>query len=235
MVDRKNLLITMMISFVVQVTMTLLFVLVGYSLCFGDGRIIGNLDYIGLQGVGAEPNAAYAPNLPQITFMLFQMKFAIITPGSDYRSGGREGSLPGVCLFSRFSGVCWYIARCAHCIWGQGGWLHKLGGAGFCWWNGHSHYCRYSRSGVGYIAKAAGIWIQAQSPDSFTLLTMIGSVLLWFGWFGFNGGSALSAGYLATCTHWSHRAWLLRLAPSPGCFWKFAQESPTSSASPSVQ
>ncbi len=195
MVDRRNLLSTMMMSFVVQVTMTLQWVLIGYTLCFGDGHFVGNLEYIGLQGVGAAPNPEYAANLPQLAFMLFQMKFAVITPALIIGAVVEKVRFRVFVIFS----VLWSFLvydPVAHWIWGQDGWLHKLGALDFA-----GGTVIHVTAGIASLALAISLKQRTavgERTRQFHLLTMIGAVLLWFGWFGFNGGSALSAGYLAT-------------------------------------
>ncbi len=127
LVDRRNLLNTMMMTFIVQIAITLQWVLIGYSLCFGPGfhHFIGNLDYIGLLGVGAAPNKAYSEQLPQIVFMLFQMKFAVITPALIIGAVVERVRFRVFLLFS----ILWSFLvydPVAHWVWGEDGWLHKL-------------------------------------------------------------------------------------------------------------
>lgn len=198
MVDRRNLLETLMMSFVVQVTITLQWVLIGYSLCFGKAynHLIGGLEYLGLEGVGEAANPAYADNLPQIVFMLFQMKFAVITPALIIGGVVERVRFKVFLIFA----ILWSFLvydPIVHWIWGQDGWLHKLGALDFA-----GGTVIHITAGTAALALALALKQRTSDegehkPRQFVLLTLIGAVLLWFGWFGFNGGSALSAGYLA--------------------------------------
>ena len=194
MVRRKNVLSTIMLSFSVMVVVTLQWVLFGYSLAFGPdvGHLIGNLDWFGLEGVGLQPFESYAATIPHLAFMMFQMKFAIITPALI------SGAFVERIRFSSFLIFCllWTTLvydPMAHWVWGINGWLRNLGALDFA-----GGTVIHIMSGVAALAMALVIrrrkgFGQVPMEPNSVLLTMIGVVLLWFGWFGFNGGSALSA------------------------------------------
>lgn len=194
MVRRKNVLSTIMLSFTVLVLITIQWVLFGYSLAFGPdvGHLIGNLDWFCLMGVGVESFSGYAKGIPHLAFMLFQMKFAIITPALI------SGAFVERIRFSSFLIFCLLWSTLvydpmAHWMWGIGGWLHDLGALDFA-----GGTVIHIMSGVAALAVALVIrkrkgYGQVPMEPNSVLLTLIGVVLLWFGWFGFNGGSALSA------------------------------------------
>lgn len=198
MVRRKNLLSTIMLSFSILVVVTLQWVLFGYSLAFGPdiGHLIGDLSWVGLQGVGAEPLPVYAATIPHLAFMLFQMKFAVITPALI--TGAFVERI-------RFSAFIFFVLLwttliydpIAHWIWADGGWLRGLGALDFA-----GGTVIHITSGVAALAvalvirKRKGFGTVPMEPNSIPL-TLFGVVLLWFGWFGFNGGSALAANSLA--------------------------------------
>jgi Amt family ammonium transporter len=194
MVRRKNVLSTIMMSFSVLVVITIQWVLFGYSLAFGPdmGHLIGNLDWVGLHGVGLKPEALYASGIPHLAFMLFQMKFAVITPALI------SGAFVERIRFSAFLIFClvWTTLvydPMAHWMWATNGWLHNLGALDFA-----GGTVIHIMSGVAALAMALVIrkrkgFGQIPMEPNNVLLTLIGVVLLWFGWFGFNGGSALAA------------------------------------------
>ena len=174
-------------------------VLFGYSLAFGPDihGLIGNLQWFGLQGVGLEPNPAYAATIPHQAFMMFQMMFAIITPalisGAFAERFRFSTYLVFVLLWSTF-----VYAPLAHWVWGVGGWLRSLGALDFA-----GGLVVHISSGVSALAaaiiigKRKGHGHEHMPPHNLTM-TILGATLLWFGWFGFNGGSALASGALAT-------------------------------------
>lgn len=194
MVRRKNVLSTIMMSFSVLVLITIQWVLFGYSLAFGPdmGHFIGNLDWLGLRGVGLKPESNYAAGIPHLAFMLFQMKFAVITPALI------SGAFVERIRFSAFLIFClvWTTLvydPMAHWMWATNGWLHNLGALDFA-----GGTVIHIMSGVAALAMALVIrkrkgFGQIPMEPNNVLLTLIGVVLLWFGWFGFNGGSALAA------------------------------------------
>ncbi len=198
MVRRKNLLSTIMLSFSVLILITLQWVLFGYSLSFGPdiGHIIGGLQWLGLKGVGWEPNTDYAATIPHIAFMLFQMKFAIITPALISGAFVERIRFSSFLIFVLLWSTLVYDPM-AHWIWGVGGWLKNLGALDFA-----GGTVIHITSGVAALAmalvirKRKGFGKVTMEPNSIPL-TLFGTILLWFGWFGFNGGSALAANGLA--------------------------------------
>ena len=199
MVRRKNVLGTLMHSFVALAIITVQWVLFGYSLAFGPdvGSVIGNLDWIGLKGVGFEPNGDYAPTIPHQLFMVFQMTFAIITPALISGAIAERIKFSAYVVFMFLWAVFVYDPL-AHWVWGAGGWMKSMGALDFA-----GGLVVHISSGVTALAcalvvgKRKGYGADLMSPHNLTL-TVIGAALLWFGWFGFNGGSALASGDLAT-------------------------------------
>jgi Amt family ammonium transporter len=199
MVRRKNVLGTIMQSFVALGVVSLQWVLVGYSLAFGPdiGHVIGGLQWAGLRGVGLEPNPDYAATVPHQAFMMFQMMFAVITPalitGAFAERFRFKTYLVFLVLWSTF-----VYAPIAHWVWGVGGWIRNLGALDFA-----GGLVVHISSGVSalvaaiIIGKRRGHSGELMPPHNLTL-TLLGAALLWFGWFGFNGGSALGSGALAT-------------------------------------
>lgn len=198
MVRRKNVLGTIMHSFVALGIITVQWVLFGYSLAFGPdvGHVIGNLDWIGLRGVGLDPNPDYAATIPHQAYMIFQMMFAIITPALI------SGAIAERIKFSTYVVfmILWAFLvydPLAHWVWGTGGWLKELGALDFA-----GGLVVHISSGVSALACALvlgrrkGYGIDLMAPHNLTL-TVIGGCLLWFGWFGFNSGSAVASGALA--------------------------------------
>jgi ammonium transporter, Amt family len=199
MVRQKNVLGTIMQSFVALGVVTVQWVLIGYSLSFGPDikGFIGSLHWAGLQSVGLEPNPDYAATIPHQAFMMYQMMFAIITPalisGAFAERFKFSTYLVFVLLWSTF-----VYAPLAHWVWGVGGWLRSLGALDFA-----GGLVVHISSGVSALAaaliigKRKGHGHEHMPPHNLTM-TLLGATLLWFGWFGFNGGSALASGALAT-------------------------------------
>ena len=197
MVRRKNVLNTLMSSFFICGLASIMWVLVGYSLSFGNDfhGIIGGLNFLGFNGVGADPSA-YAPTIPQELFAAFQMMFAIITPALI------TGSLVGRMKFSAlfiFVGV-WSLLvyyPMAHMVWGAGGLISSLGAVDFA--GGNVVHISSGISGLVaciMLGKRRGHGMMSYRPHNIPFV-VLGAALLWFGWFGFNAGSALGAGPLA--------------------------------------
>jgi Amt family ammonium transporter len=198
MVRRKNVLGTVMQSFIALGVISVQWVLFGYSLAFGPdiGHVIGGLQWAGLRGVGLEPNPDYAATVPHQLFMVFQMMFAVITPalitGAFAERFRFKTYLVFLILWSTF-----VYAPIAHWVWGTGGWIHNLGALDFA-----GGLVVHISSGVSalvaamIIGKRRGHSGELMPPHNLTL-TLLGAALLWFGWFGFNGGSALASGALA--------------------------------------
>jgi Amt family ammonium transporter len=198
MVRRKNVLGTMMHSFMILCVMSIIWVLWGYSLSFGHdiGGFIGGPDYLGLKGVGQE-GAPMAPNIPHLVFMMFQGMFAVITPALITGAFAERIKFSAVMLFT----VLWstfVYAPVAHWVWG-GGWmaakLHALDFAGGTVVHINSAAAAIVAALV--IGKRKGYMTEYSAPHNLPL-TIIGAALLWFGWFGFNAGSALTSGGLAS-------------------------------------
>jgi Amt family ammonium transporter len=198
MVRQKNALGTIMQSFIIVALISIQWVLWGYSLAFGPDRggIIGGLDWIGLRGVGAAPFDAYAKTIPHQVFMLFQMMFAIITPALITGAFAERKKFSAFIVFTLLWATFVYDPL-AHWVWGDGGWLKKLGALDFA-----GGTVVHISSGVSalvcaiVLGKRRGYGHQPMQPHNLPM-TVMGAALLWFGWFGFNAGSALEANGLA--------------------------------------
>jgi Amt family ammonium transporter len=232
LVRKKNVLGTMMQSFTLMALVTVMWALFGYSLCFGPGNsFIGGFEHLFLRGVGVAPNAAYAPTIPQQTFMVYQLMFAIITPGLIAGAFAERMKFSAMVVFTGLWSVFVY-SPLAHMVWGQGGFLNAALGGKFPTLDFAGGTVVHISSGVSalvcaiYLGKRVGYPKQAMPPHSVTI-SFIGACLLWVGWFGFNAGSALSAGSLATsafvATHfataaavigWAGAEWLRNGKPS---------------------
>jgi Amt family ammonium transporter len=203
LVRRKNTLAIMMQSFALMALITVLWALVGYSLCFGgNGLVIGGFEHAFLRGVGAEPNTDYAGTIPQMTFMIYQLMFAIITPALITGATAERMKFSGTVLFL----TLWFLvvyAPLAHMVWGKGGLLNASLGGKFPTLDFAGGTVVHISSGVSalvcalYLGKRSGYPKQPMPPHSL-VLSFIGACLLWVGWFGFNAGSALASGPLAT-------------------------------------
>ncbi len=203
LVGRKNVLATMMQSFVLMAVVTVVWFVCGYSLSFGDGdAVIGGFGHLLLKGVGLAPNADYAPTIPHQTFMMFQLMFAIITPALITGAFAERIKFSAMLAFT----VLWSLfvyAPLAHMVWGKGGLLNAALGGRFPALDFAGGTVVHISSGVSalvcaiYIGRRTG-YPALQSPPHNLILSVIGACLLWVGWFGFNAGSAVSAGGLAT-------------------------------------
>jgi Amt family ammonium transporter len=203
LVRQKNVLGTMMQSFVLMAVVTVWWVLFGYSLAFGEGSpFIGGLQYLGLHGVGAAPNPDYAATIPHQTFMLFQLMFAIITPALITGAFAERMKFSAMLLFSSLWLLIVYLPM-AHMVWGKGGFLNAFSGGRIPCLDFAGGTVVHITSGVSalvcalYLGKRTGYPKEPFKPHSIVLST-IGACLLWVGWFGFNAGSALAASGLAT-------------------------------------
>jgi ammonium transporter, Amt family len=198
MVRRKNVLNTLFSCFFLCGLASVLWVACGYSLSFGkDARgIIGGLDHMFLNGVGAEPNADYAGTIPESLFAVFQMMFAIITPALIVGSiEGRMKFRALVAFTVLWSFVVYYPL--AHMVWGTGGFLRGLGALDFA--GGNVVHISSGVSGLVacvLLGKRHGYGMLSYKPHNVPWV-LLGAGLLWFGWFGFNAGSALGANALA--------------------------------------
>ncbi len=232
LVRRKNTLAIMMQSFLLMALISVLWALVGYSLCFGgNGPVIGGFEHAFLRGVGADPNPDYAGTIPQATFMIYQLMFAIITPALITGATAERMKFSGTVLFL----TLWFLvvyAPLAHMVWGKGGFSTLLSAENFPTLDFAGGTVVHISSGVSalvcalYLGKRTGYPKQPMPPHSL-VLSFIGACLLWVGWFGFNAGSALAASPLATsafvATHlataaaamsWSIAEWIKNGRPS---------------------
>ena len=222
LVRRKNVLSTMMHSFVMMGLITVIWALVGYSLVFSEGNpFIGGLKYLFLNGVGKEPNADYAGTIPQQTFMVYQLMFAIITPALISGAYAERIKFSAMLLFTTLWVFVVYFPM-AHMVWGKGGLLNAYLGGSISTFDFAGGTVVHITSGVSalvcaiYLGKRRGYPQQPMKPHSL-VLSVIGAGLLWVGWFGFNAGSALAASGLATsafvATHFAAAAaalsWML--------------------------
>ncbi len=197
LVRNKNVLGTIMHSFIILCLVSLTWVLWGYSLAFGPdvGGFIGSLEWSGLNGVGGEPHATYGPTIPHQVFMLFQLMFAAITPALITGAFAERMRFSALLLFSVLWATFIYCPL-AHWIWG-GGWLAKMGALDFA-----GGAVVHISSGWAALAcalvlgKRQGYGTTYIAPHNLPM-TLLGAGILWFGWFGFNAGSALGANALA--------------------------------------
>src|ERR1700731_469897 len=222
----------MMQSFALMALITVMWALVGYSLCFGgNGPVIGGFEHAFLRGVGADPNPDYSGTIPQTTFMVYQLMFAIITPALITGATAERMKFSGSVLFM----VLWFVfvyAPLAHRVWGKGCFLNASLGGRFPTLGFAGGTVVHISSGVSalvcalYLRKRTGFPQQPMPPHSL-VLSFIGACLLWVGWFGFNAGSALASNGLASsafvATHfaaasaalaWSAAEWLKNGHPS---------------------
>jgi ammonium transporter, Amt family len=198
LVRRKNVLSTIMHSFFMLALISVQWVLWGYSLAFGPdhGGVIGGLDWVGLDGVGLTPNPTYAATIPHQAFMIYQAMFAAITPALITGAFAERKRFKAFVLFSLLWATFVYDPV-AHWVWGAGGWLHALGILDFA-----GGTVVHITSGVSALVAALMLGRRlgfGQEPLDHhdATMTVLGAALLWFGWFGFNAGSALSSGALA--------------------------------------
>ncbi|MEK7862823.1 MAG: ammonium transporter, partial [Chloroflexota bacterium] len=198
LVRRKNVLATIMHSFFILCLISVQWVLWGYSLAFGPdiGGLIGGLDWAALRGVGQAPDPAYAPTVPALAFMTFQMMFAVITPALITGAFAERKRFKAFVVFTLLWATFVYDPV-AHWVWGTGGWLRTLGALDFA-----GGTVVHITSGVSALVAALvlgrrrGYGQEPIEPHDATM-TVLGASLLWFGWFGFNAGSAINAGGLA--------------------------------------
>jgi ammonium transporter, Amt family len=228
LVRAKNVLGTVMQSFVIVALITIQWVLWGYSLAFGPdiGGIIGSLAWVGLNGVGPEPNPDYAATIPHAAFMVYQMMFAIITPALITGAFAERVKFSSFILFILLWATFIYDPL-AHWVWGVKGWMREMGALDFA-----GGTVVHISSGVSALVaalmfgKRIGYGQEAMQPHNLPF-SVIGAALLWVGWFGFNAGSALAADGLATsafvATHvataaavlsWMAMDWIFRGKPT---------------------
>jgi Amt family ammonium transporter len=198
MVRKKNLLSTINLSFITVGLISLQWVLIGYTLAFGTsmGGLIGGLDFFGLTNVGAEPNADYAPTIPHLAFAAYQMMFAIITPALITGAFVERVRFKAFLVFT----VLWatfVYDPVAHWVWGVGGILRSMGALDFAGGTVVHITAGFSALAFAVVLGKRKWFGQAPLEPNNIPLTVLGAGLLWMGWFGFNGGSALAANGLA--------------------------------------
>ncbi|PYX05799.1 MAG: ammonia channel protein [Acidobacteria bacterium] len=203
LVRKKNVLATMMQSFAMMALITVLWALFGYSLSFGAGNgFVGDFHHLFLNGVGSQPDPDYSPTIPQQTFMVYQLMFAIITPALITGAFAERMKFSAMVIFMVLWSVVVYDPM-AHMVWGKGGLLNAALGGRFPTLDFAGGTVVHVTSGVSalvcaiYLGRRLGYPREAMLPHS-VVLSFVGACLLWVGWFGFNAGSALAAGSLAT-------------------------------------
>ncbi len=198
MVRKKNVLNTMMNSFIIIGLISLQWIIVGYTIAFGPDKfgIFGGFDFLGFNGVGAAPNADYAGTIPHAAFAMYQMMFAIITPALITGAFAERMRFPAFLIFTLLWSTLVYDPL-AHMVWGVGGFLRTLGALDFA--GGTVVHISSGIAGLVaafVIGKRKGYKTVPMIPHNIPFV-LIGAAILWFGWFGFNAGSALGAGGLA--------------------------------------
>ena len=228
LVRRKNVLGTIMHSFIIVAVISIQWALWGYTLAFGVdiNGIIGDLSWLGLRGVGAEPNADYAATIPHAAFMVFQMMFAVITPALITGAFAERIKFSSFLVFILLWATFVYDPL-AHWVWGVKGWMREMGALDFA---GGTvvHISSGASALIAAIMCGRRIgYLQEAMPPHNLPFSVIGAGLLWVGWFGFNAGSALAADGLATsafvATHlasaaaalaWLAMDWIVRDKPT---------------------
>src|SRR6185369_13250600 len=203
LVRRKNVLATMMHSFILMAVVTVIWAVVGYSLTFAEGSpFVGDLRYMFLRGVGIAPNPDYAGTIPQQTYMVYQLMFAIITPALISGAFAERMKFSAMLLFTVLWALVVYFPM-AHMVWGKGGLLNAFLGGQIPTFDFAGGTVVHITSGVSalvcalYLGKRLGYPATPSKPHNL-VISFIGACLLWVGWFGFNAGSALGASGLAT-------------------------------------
>src|SRR5579872_4394670 len=203
LVRRKNVLGTMMHSFILMAVVTVLWAVVGYSIAFGgSGPFFGDFHFAFLNNVGSAPNPDYAATIPQQTFMVYQLMFAIITPALISGAFAERMKFSAMLLFTVLWSLIVYFPM-AHMVWGKGGLLNAFSGGKIPCFDFAGGTVVHITSGVSalvcalYLGKRVGLPESPVKPHNL-VISFIGACLLWVGWFGFNAGSALAASGLAT-------------------------------------
>jgi Amt family ammonium transporter len=228
MVRTKNVLGTIMHSFIIIAIVSMQWVLFGYSLAFGPdiGGIIGSLSWFGLNGVGLDPYPDYAATVPHQAFMIYQAMFAIITPALITGAIAERMKFKTFLVFTLLWATLVYDPI-AHWVWGMGGWIRNLGALDFA-----GGTVVHISSGISALAaailvgKRKGFRVEPMAPHNLPM-TITGAAILWFGWFGFNAGSAIAAGKLSTsafvathiataaaATSWAMVEWIYKGKPT---------------------
>jgi Amt family ammonium transporter len=228
LVRRKNMLSVLMQCFMILCLVSVQWVVLGYSLSFGPDKcsLIGSLDWLWLKGVGMEPNVDYAGTIPHQVFMMFQMMFAVITPALIIGAFAERMKFSAFCIFMLLWATLVYDPI-AHWVWGVGGFLRRWGALDFA-----GGTVVHINAGMTALAAALVLGRRKGYPDSISPphnlpFAVLGAALLWFGWFGFNAGSALTSSGLAgnafTVTHtaaataglvWALLDWLKHKKPT---------------------
>jgi ammonium transporter, Amt family len=204
LVRKKNVLATMMQSFIMMALATVIWAIYGYSLSFANGStpFIGGLTHLFLNGVGGDPNTTYAMTIPHQTWMIFQLMFAIITPALITGAFAERMKFSSMLVFMTLWLTVVYFPL-AHMVWGNGGYLNA-------WLGGQIKALDFAGGTVvhissGFSALVCALYLgkrvgfpKSPMPPHSLVLSVIGACMLWVGWFGFNAGSALNAGPLAT-------------------------------------
>ena len=203
LVRRKNVLSTMMQSFIMMAVVTVIWATYGYSLAFSEGNpFIGGLQYLFLNHVGAAPNADYAATIPHQTYMIYQLMFAVITPALISGAFAERMKFSAMLLFMTLWTSIVYFPM-AHMVWGKGGFLNSALGGKIPTYDFAGGTVVHITSGVSalvcalYLGKRLGYPREHMRPHNL-VVSVLGACLLWVGWFGFNAGSALAASSLAT-------------------------------------
>jgi Amt family ammonium transporter len=203
LVRKKNVLATMMQSFILMAVITVLWAIYGYSLAFAEGNsFFGGLSYVFLNGVGAAPNRDYVATIPQQTFMIYQLMFAIITPALITGAFAERIKFSAMLLFTILWATIIYFPL-AHMVWGKGGFFNAVLGGRIPALDFAGGTVVHISSGFSalvcalYLGKRVGFQQAPMMPHNL-VLSVIGACMLWVGWFGFNAGSALQASSLAT-------------------------------------
>jgi Amt family ammonium transporter len=204
LVRKKNVLATMMQSFILMALVTVLWAIYGYSVAFSEGNaFFGNLNYIFLTGVGGAPNSNYAATIPQQTFMIYQLMFAIITPALITGAYAERIKFKAMLLFTILWATIVYFPL-AHMVWGKGGFLNAVLGGRVPALDFAGGTVVHISSGFSalvcalYLGKRVGFDKNPIAPPHNLVLSVIGACMLWVGWFGFNAGSALQANSLSS-------------------------------------
>ncbi|MCC7361337.1 MAG: ammonium transporter [Anaerolineales bacterium] len=198
MVRKKNVLSTLNLSFITIGLISLQWVLVGYTLAFGDsqGGLVGNLRWLGLTGVGSAPNADFAPTIPHLAFAAYQMMFAVITPALITGAFVERVRFKAFIVFTLLWATLVYDPV-AHWVWGVGGILRTLGALDFAGGTVVHITAGFSALAFAMVLGRRKWFGQSPMEPANIPFTVLGAGLLWMGWFGFNGGSALGASGLA--------------------------------------
>ncbi|MDI9619229.1 MAG: ammonium transporter [Candidatus Nezhaarchaeota archaeon] len=197
LVRKKNMANTVAACFAIAIVISLLWVSFGYSLAFGPDRfgIIGGLEWLGLSNVGSQPSS-YAPTIPHSAFMLFQAMFAIITPALVIGAVVERIKFKALLLFTALWSTFVYVPI-AHWVWAEGGWLRSLGAIDFAGGTVvHVNAGFAALIAALVLGKRVGYGNSSFEPSS-VIYVLLGTAMLWLGWFGFNAGSALSSNSLA--------------------------------------